>query len=60
MRLLLWNIKQDREEDTYTLQILYAKPDGYLDVNSIWAVNINVKLDDEISISKWLSEQKYM
>lgn len=60
MRLLLWNIKEDGAADKYKLQILYAKPNGYLDVNTLWAVNINVKSEDENSISKWLSEQKYM
>jgi hypothetical protein len=58
MRLLLWNIKEDGI--THKLQILYAKPDGVLDGNTMWGVTINVRPENENSISKWLSEQKYM
>lgn len=53
--ILKWNYKE--ESTKYTMQIIYGKTDGDLDMKVVY---VSVKPSDEIAITDWLLEYYFL
>ena len=54
---IIWNIKDEIQINKYSLQVIYMKPDGMVDMK---AVTIFLTSDDESVVREWLQEQPWI